>query len=130
MARDVHGWALPQSKLDFMARSTPTSASITVDRSSDESAPFMFECEAVVGAPDLVTRVSSGRTYETEHNYCRAVRTRTYVVGGPDKFVEAQTALQSVIGGMDSAVAIVGVPVLGRPEVVVEIEAAAVAASR
>jgi len=30
---------------------------------------------------------------------------------------------------MDSAAAVVGVPVLGRPEVVVEIEATAVAAS-
>jgi len=181
MARDVHGWALPQSKLDFMACSTPTSAGITIERSVSENAPFLFECEAVVGASELVTRVSSGRTFETEHNYCRAVRagdvvfvagttatipgeivqspyevtgqvehilgmirwaieehglawsdlvrTRTYVVGGADKLVEAQTALRGQIGGMDSAAAVVGVPVLGRPEVVVEIEATAIAAS-
>jgi enamine deaminase RidA (YjgF/YER057c/UK114 family) len=181
MARDVHGWALPQSKLDFMAHSTPTSAGITIERSVSENAPFMFECEAVIGASDLVTRVSSGRTFETEHKYCRAVRagdvvyvagttatvpgeivqspyevtgqvdhilgtirwaieeqglawsdlvrTRTYVVGGADKLVEAQTALQGLIGGMDSAAAVIGVPVLGRPEVVVEIEATAIAAS-
>ena len=181
MARDVHGWALPQTKLDFMASSIPTSAGITVGRSSDENTPFMFECEAVIGASGMVTRVSSGRTYETVHNYCRAVRagavvhvagttatvpgeivqspyevtgqvkhiigtirwaieeqglawsdlvrTRTYVVGGADKLIEAQTALNGLIGRMDSAAAVVGVPVLGRPEVVVEIEATAVAAS-
>lgn len=181
MARDVHGWALPQTKLDFMARSTPTSAGITVDRSSDENAPFMFECEAVVGAPGMVTRVSSGRTYEKVHSYCRAVRagavlhvagttatvpgeivqspyevmgqvehiigtirwaieeqglvwsdlvrTRTYVVGGADKLIEAQTALRKLIGRMDSAAVVVGVPVLGRPEVVVEIEATAMTAA-
>ena len=181
MARDVHGWALPQTKLDFMARSTPTSAGITVDRSSNENAPFMFECEAVVGAPEMVTRVSSGRTYEKVHNYCRAVRagvvlhvagttatvpgeivqspyevtgqvehiigtirwaieeqglmwsdlvrTRTYVVGGADKLIEAQTALRKLIGRMDSAAAVIGVPVLGRPEVVVEIEATAMTAT-
>ena len=181
MARDVHGWALPQTKLDFMARSTPTSAGITVDRSSDENAPFMFECEAVVGAPGMVTRVSSGRTYEKVHSYCRAVRagavlhvagttatvpgeivqspyevmgqvehiigtirwaieeqglvwsdlvrTRTYVVGGADKLIEAQAALRKLIGRMDSAAAVVGVPVLGRPEVVVEIEATAMTAA-
>lgn len=178
MARDVHGWALPQAKLDFMAQSTPTSAGITVDQTSDEKAPFMFECEAVSGAAAVARRVWSGRTYETDHNYCRAVRvgdvvylagttstlpgeivqhpyevgsqvedilaiirwaieehgltwndlvrTRTYIVGGPDKLVEGQEALQRVVGGMDTAAAVVGVPVLGRPEVVVEIEATAV----
>ena len=181
MARDVHGWALPQTKLDFMARSTPTSAGITVDRSSDLNAPFMFECEAVIGASGMVTRVSSGRTYEMIHNYCRAVRagvvlhvagttatvpgeivqspyevtgqvehiigtirwaiekqglawsdlvrTRTYVVGGADKLLEAQIALRKLIGQMDTAAAVVGVPVLGRPEVLVEIEATAMIAS-
>ncbi|MDP6822290.1 MAG: RidA family protein [Dehalococcoidia bacterium] len=181
MARDVHGWALPRAKLDFMARSTPTSAGITVDRSSAENAPFMFECEAVAGASEGATRVWSGRTYETEHNYCRAVkngdvvyvagttstlvgeivqhpyevagqvrdileiirwaleehgldwtdlvRTRTYIVGGPDKLLEAQSALQSVVGGMGTAAAVIGIPVLARPEVVVEIEATAVVTS-
>ncbi|MBT5318478.1 MAG: hypothetical protein HOL45_01075 [Chloroflexi bacterium] len=181
MARDVHGWALPQAKLDFMAQSTPTSAGITVDRTSDDNAPFMFECEAVSGAQAVAKRVWSGRTYETEHNYCRAVRvgdvvyiagttatlpgeivqhpyeaagqvediltiirraieehelawsdlvrTRTYVVGGADKLVEAQEVLHKVLGGMDTAAAVVGVPVLGRPEVVVEIEATAVVSS-
>lgn len=181
MARDVHGWAFPPAKLDFMAQSTPTSAGITVDRSGDDNAPFMFECEAMSGASGQATRVWSGRTFETEHNYCRAVRmgdvvyvarttstvpgeivqhpyevagqventlsiirwaleehdlawsdlvrTRTYIVGGPDKLTEGEAALGEVIGGMDTVAAVVGVPVLGRPEVVVEIEATAIAAS-
>lgn len=55
------------------------------------------------------------------------VRTRTYVVGGPEKLVEAARALEEILGGSASARALVGVPVLGRPEVVVEIEATAVA---
>jgi enamine deaminase RidA (YjgF/YER057c/UK114 family) len=57
------------------------------------------------------------------------VRTRTYVVGGADKLLEAQIALRKLIGQMDTAAAVVGVPVLGRPEVVVEIEATAMTAS-
>ncbi len=68
MARDVHGWAFPPAKLDFMAQSTPTSAGITVDRSGDDNAPFMFECEAMSGASGQATRVWLGRTFETEHN--------------------------------------------------------------
>ena len=54
------------------------------------------------------------------------VRTRTYVVGGPEKLAEAAAAMEQVLGGMDAARALIGVPVLGRPEVVVEIEATAV----
>ena len=57
------------------------------------------------------------------------VRTRTYVVGGADKLIEAQAALRKLIGRMSSAAAVVGVPVLGRPEVVVEIEATAMTAA-
>ena len=57
------------------------------------------------------------------------VRTRTYIVGGPDRLNEGMEALQGVVGGMDSAAAVIGVPVLGRPEVLVEIEATAVADS-
>ena len=172
MAREVHGWALPATMLNFMAQSTPTSAGITVDRTGDEGAPFMFECEAVAGASGRATRVWSGRTYEQEHNYCRAVRigdvvyvagttstvpgevvrhpyevagqvadtletirtaieehglawsdlarVRTYIVGGPDRMNEGQDALRSVVGGMGVAAAVVGVPVLGRPEVVAD----------
>ncbi len=55
------------------------------------------------------------------------VKVRTYVVGGPDKLVEASKALEEQLEGMDVAVALVGVPTLARPEVVVEIEATALA---
>lgn len=54
------------------------------------------------------------------------VRTRTYVVGGPEKLAEAAAALRQAIGGMYAAASLVGVPVLGRPSVRVEIEATAV----
>jgi enamine deaminase RidA (YjgF/YER057c/UK114 family) len=55
------------------------------------------------------------------------ISARTYVVGGPGKLVEAAAALERVLGGMEATRALIGVPVLGRPEVVVEIEATAVA---
>ena len=55
------------------------------------------------------------------------VKVRTYVVGGPEKLVEAATALDEQIGDMDVAVTLVGVPTLARPEAVVEIEATAIA---
>ena len=54
------------------------------------------------------------------------VRTRTYIVGGPEKLDEAADALKEVVGGLDAAASLVGVPVLGRPTVKVEIEATAV----
>ena len=54
------------------------------------------------------------------------VRTRTYIVGGPEKLEEAAAALREAVGGMDAAASLVGVPVLGRPSVRVEIEATAV----
>jgi len=54
------------------------------------------------------------------------VRTRTYIVGGPEKLEEAAAALREAVGGMDAAASLVGVPVLGRPGVRVEIEATAV----
>jgi enamine deaminase RidA (YjgF/YER057c/UK114 family) len=53
------------------------------------------------------------------------VRTRSYIVGGPEKLEEAIRALRSVTGGMGAVATVTGVPVLGRPEVVVEIEATA-----
>lgn len=55
------------------------------------------------------------------------VRTRSYIVGGPQKLDEAIAALRSVVGGTGTVATVTGVPVLGRPEVVVEIEATAVA---
>ncbi|MBI2965585.1 MAG: hypothetical protein HYY34_05220 [Chloroflexi bacterium] len=54
------------------------------------------------------------------------VRTRSYIVGGPEKLEETIRALKSVLGGMGTVATVTGVPVLGRPEVVVEIEATAV----
>ena len=56
------------------------------------------------------------------------VKTRTYVVGGPEKMAEAISALDEQLAGMDVASAVIGVPTLSRPEVVVEIEATAVSA--
>lgn len=56
------------------------------------------------------------------------VKTRTYVVGGPEKLAEAISALDEQLAGMDVASAVIGVPTLSRPEVVVEIEATAVSA--
>jgi len=53
-------------------------------------------------------------------------RTRSYIVGGPEKLEEAAAALRDAVGGMAAAASVAGVPVLGRPEVVVEIEATAV----
>jgi hypothetical protein len=47
-------------------------------------------------------------------------------VGGPSKLDEATAVLKSVIGGMGTVATITKIPVLGRPEVVVEIEATAV----
>ena len=40
--------------------------------------------------------------------------------------LEAAGVLTEVMAGLDAAVTLIGVPVLGRPEVVVEIEANAV----
>ena len=66
-----------------------------------------------------------------EHGFAWSdlVRTRTYIVGGPDRLNEGQEALRGIVGGMEAAAAVIGVPVLGRPEVVVEIEATAVSDS-
>jgi enamine deaminase RidA (YjgF/YER057c/UK114 family) len=55
------------------------------------------------------------------------VRTRSYIVGGPGQLEEAMGALRSAVGGMPAVATVTGVPVLGRPEVVVEIEATAIA---
>ena len=57
------------------------------------------------------------------------VKTRTYVVGGPEKLPVAVAALNDVLGDMEVASTVVGVPILSGPEVVVEIEATAVVSS-
>ncbi len=53
-------------------------------------------------------------------------KVRAYIVGGPEKLVEASDALDEQLAGMNVAVTLIGVPTLARPEVVVEIEATAV----
>ena len=54
------------------------------------------------------------------------VKTRMYVVGGPEKLPVAIAALNDVLGDMEVASTVVGVPTLSGPEVVIEIEATAV----
>lgn len=56
------------------------------------------------------------------------VKVRTYVVGGPAKIAEATKVLEDELAEMEVAVAVIGVPTLARPQVVVEIEATAVIA--
>lgn len=166
--------------VDFMRRATPTSAGIAVEGVSSAGAGFMFEADAVRGASRDRHNLRTGRTYEVEHHYCRAVRvgqrdvvyvagttsiipgeivqhpgevgpqvhdtlaiirwaieqqglawtdlarTRTYVVGGPEGLQEAIDALRVGLEGVTASTTLVGVPVLGRPTVVVEIEATAV----
>lgn len=54
------------------------------------------------------------------------VRTRTYIVGGPAKVAEAIAVLDDQLAGLNAVSAVIGVPTLSSPEVVVEIEATAV----
>jgi enamine deaminase RidA (YjgF/YER057c/UK114 family) len=166
----------PQSV--FMAAGEPTSAGICVAAAGPAGTTFAFECEAVEGASASRNNVRSGRTFEVEHHYSRAVRvddvvyvagstsivpgetvrhpgdvrgqvldtletirwaieeqgldwgdtvrTRSYIVGGADRLDEAAAAIAEVTGELDAVHTLTGVPVLGRPEVVVEIEATAV----
>ena len=190
MRHDVQFKTGPPEWLAFKEASIPTSAGIAVAGVGTHGHVFAFEMEAVAGASDTRTNLRTGRRFEVEHNYCRAVRvgggdviyvagttsiisgipdeivqhpyqvgpqvedtleiirwaitelgmkwddlvqTRTYVVGGDDEIAEAIAALEISLPGVDSvgtACAVVGVPVLGRPEVVVEIEARAVTARR
>lgn len=180
MRHDIQFEEDPPEWLAFKAPSTPTSAGIAVSGVGTLEHAFTFEMEGVTGAAEFRTNLRTGRTFEVEHNYCRAVRvdegdvvyvagttslipgeivqhpgevgpqvvdtleiirwaitelglewsdlvhTRTYVVGGYSEIVEAIAALESVLPAGQAASTIVGVPVLGRPEVVVEIEARAV----
>ncbi len=168
-------------KNEFMADGEPTSAGICVVGPAGRGATFSLEFEAVARAENAAgTRQNyrTGRTFEVENHYSRAVRaknviyvagttsiipgeivqhpgevgpqitdtlaiirtaieelggdwaqlarTRTYVVGGPGKLDEAAAALKAATEGTNAAATLMGVPVLGRPEVVVEIEATAV----
>ncbi len=165
-------------KNEFMADGEPTSAGICVVGPAGRGATFSLEFEAVAGAAGTRQNYRTGRTFEVENHYSRAVRagnliylagttsiipgeivqhpgeagpqitdtlaiirtaieelggewaqlvrTRTYVVGGPEKLDEAAAALKAATEGTNAAATLMGVPVLGRPEVVVEIEATAV----
>jgi enamine deaminase RidA (YjgF/YER057c/UK114 family) len=164
-------------KNEFMAAGEPTSAGICVVGPTGQGATFSLEFEAVVGAAGTRRNYRTGRTFEVENHYSRAVRagaviyvagttsiipgeivqhpgevglqitdtlaiirtaieelggewaqlarTRTYVVGGLEKLDEAAAALRAATGGTNATGTLMGVPVLGRPEVVVEIEATA-----
>jgi enamine deaminase RidA (YjgF/YER057c/UK114 family) len=179
MRHDVQFEEDPPEWLVFKEHSIPTSAGIAVSGVGDPDQVFTFEMEGVTGAENDRTNLRTGRTFEVEHNYCRAVRvgdgdviyvagttslipgeivqhpyevgpqvadtlemikwaitelefdwtdlvqTRTYVVGDHSKIAEAVEALERSLP-KNVATTIVGVPVLGRPEVVVEIEARAV----
>ncbi len=164
-------------KNEFMADGEPTSAGICVIGPAGQDATFSLEFEAVADAAGTRQNYRTGRTFEVENHYSRAVRagnviyvagttsiipgeivqhpgevgpqmtdtlaiirtaieelggewaqlarTRTYVVGGPAKLDEAAAALKTATEGTNAAATLMGVPVLGRPEVVVEIEATA-----
>ena len=163
---------------EFMAPGEPGSAGITMAGLNAPGVRFLLEAEAVRGAAGTRCNVRTGRTYEVERHYSRAVRvgdvvyvagttsivvgeelrhpgevraqvvdtletirwaveeeglpwdslvrTRGYVVGGPDGLADAAAALRETLGGLGAAATLVSVPVLGRPGVVVEIEATAV----
>ena len=182
MRHDVQFETDPPEWLAFKEPSIPTSAGIAVSGAGEPGHVFTFEMEGVVGASGGRTNLRTGRTFEVDHNYCRAVlvddgdvvyvagttsiivgeivqypfevgpqvadtlqiikkaiieiglqwndliHTRTYVVGGDAEIVEAVSALEKALPSGQVANTIVGVPVLGRPEVVVEIEARAVRA--
>lgn len=165
-------------KNEFMADGEPTSAGICVVGPAGQGATFALEFEAVAGVSDTRRNYRTGRTFEVENHYSRAVRagdviyvsgttsiipgeivqhpgevgpqitdtlaliqtaiealggnwaqlarTRTYVVGGPSKLDETAAALKAATEETNAAATLVGVPILGRPEVVVEIEATVV----
>lgn len=180
MRHDVQFESDPTDWNAFKAPSIPTSAGIAVSGVGEDGQVVAIELEAVAGAANGRTNLRTGRTFEVEHNYCRAVlvdggdviyvagttslipgeiiqhpgevgpqvgdtleiikwaitelgfewsdlvQTRTYIVGGDDEISEAVSALERALPEHQVANTIVGVPVLGRPGVVVEIEARAV----
>ncbi|MDA1279001.1 MAG: RidA family protein [Chloroflexi bacterium] len=184
MRHDVQFEPDPPEWLAFKEDSIPTSAGIAVSGVGKPGHVFTLELEAVADAHLGRTNLRTGRSFEIDHNYCRAVRVgdgdviyvagttsiipgeivqhpsevgpqvedtleitkwaitelggewrdlvqaRTYVVGGSVELNEAISALEQFLPSGGVASTIVGVPVLGRPEVVVEIEAKAVIARR
>lgn len=184
MRHDVQFDADPPEWLAFKAPSIPTSAGVAVSGVGGDGQLVTIELEAVAGAAGGRTNIRSGRTYEVEANYCRAVlvdggdaiylagttsmipgeiiqhpgevgpqiddtleiikwaitelgfewgdlvQTRTYIVGGDYEISEAVSALERALPEHRVANTLVGVPMLGRPGVVIEIEARAVKARR
>jgi enamine deaminase RidA (YjgF/YER057c/UK114 family) len=164
-------------KNDFMGHAEPTSAGICVHEPGESGNTFSLEIEAAAGANSR-KNFRTGRTFEVENNYSRAVRvgdviyvagttsiipdeviqhpgevgpqvddtlaiirdaieqlgsawtdvvrTRTYIVGGLPALDEASARLKANLAGTESVATLMGVPVLGRSGVVVEIEATAV----
>ncbi len=162
----------------FMAQGEPGAAGIVMAGLNAPDVRFLLEAEAVRGASATRCNIRTGRTYEVDNHYSRAVRvgdvvhvagttslvvgeivrhpgevrgqvfdtletirwaveeqglawadlarTRTYVVGGQQALIEAAGALRKALRGVEAAATLVAVPMLGRPEVVVEIEATAV----
>ena len=160
-----------------MGHAEPTSAGICVHDPGESGNTFSLEIEAIAH-DDSRKNFRTGRTFEVENNYSRAVRigdviyvagttsiipdevvqhpgdvgpqvddtlaiirdaveqlggawadlvrTRTYVVGGLPALDVASARLKANLVGTESAATLMGVPVLGRLEVVVEIEATAV----
>ncbi|MSS70161.1 MAG: hypothetical protein EXS64_01585 [Candidatus Latescibacteria bacterium] len=166
-----------RTRLPLMHPGHPTAADITVGAVGAREAGILIEAEAVVGAKEGRKNVNTGRPFEEEHHYSRAVRTgdvvtvagttsvqveesvacpfdaygqtlatlkwirwgveqqglsfqdvvrtRSYVVG--EENVEAVVrGLRETLGETGPAATVVGVPALGRPSILVEIEATAV----
>lgn len=166
-----------RQRLPLMHPGHPTAAGITVQGVGGRDVGVLIEAEAVAGAKERRRNVNTGRSYEEEHHYSRAVRvgdvvyvsgttsvqvgeavacpfdaygqtlatlrwvrwgveeqglrfwdvvrTRSYVVG--EENVEGVArGLRETLGEFGPAATVVGVPALGRPSILVEIEATAV----
>lgn len=166
-----------RQRLQLMHPGHPTAAGITVQGVGGREAGILIEAEAVVGAKERRRNVNTGRSYEEEHHYSRAVRvgdvvyvsgttsvqvgeavgspfdaygqtlqtlkwirwgveqqglpfrdlvrTRSYVVG-EENVAPVARGLRETLGEIGPAATVVGVPALGRPSILVEIEATAV----
>lgn len=163
--------------LPLMHPGHPTAADIAVQGVGGRDLGLLIEAEAVLGATARRRNINTGRSYEEERHYSRAVRVgevvyvsgctsvqldeevaapfdaygqtlqtlkmvrwsveelelrfgdlariRGYVVGEENLELVAR-ALRETLGPIGAAATVVGVPALGRPSILVEIEAAAV----
>jgi enamine deaminase RidA (YjgF/YER057c/UK114 family) len=73
MRHNVQFELSPPEWLAFKEPSIPTSAGITVSGVGEPGYAVMFEMEGAAGAADGRPNLRTGRTFEVEHNYCRAV---------------------------------------------------------